>query len=63
MTKLSAAKAAISGMVDGMTTHSATAARARTGGPREDGPKVLEHVMGWALVVVVAMLVTQLGLL
>lgn len=63
MTKLSAAKAAIGGMVDGMTTHSATAARARTGGPREDGPKVLEHVMGWALVVVVAMLVTQLGLL
>ncbi|WP_107408622.1 SCO1431 family membrane protein [Streptomyces sp. Ag109_O5-10] len=46
-----------------MTTHSATAARARTGGPQDDGPKVLEHVMGWALVVVVAMLVTQLGLL
>nr|WP_256216054.1 SCO1431 family membrane protein [Streptomyces sp. Ag109_O5-10] len=50
-------------MVDFMTTHSATAARARTGGPQDDGPKVLEHVMGWALVVVVAMLVTQLGLL
>jgi hypothetical protein len=46
-----------------MTTHSATAARVRTGGPREDGPKILEHVMGWTLVVVVAMLVTQLGLL
>ncbi|MER6224846.1 SCO1431 family membrane protein [Streptomyces sp. 900105755] len=46
-----------------MTTHSATAARARTGGPQDDGPKVLEHVMGWTLVVVVAMLVTQLGLL
>ncbi|MEU9243693.1 SCO1431 family membrane protein [Streptomyces shenzhenensis] len=46
-----------------MTTHSATAARARTGGPEDDGPKVLEHVMGWTLVVVIAMLVTQLGLL
>ncbi|MEU9383121.1 SCO1431 family membrane protein [Streptomyces sp. NPDC048279] len=46
-----------------MTAHSTTAARARTGGPRDDGPKVLEHVMGWTLVVVVAMLVTQLGLL
>ncbi|WP_107083842.1 SCO1431 family membrane protein [Streptomyces viridochromogenes] len=46
-----------------MTTHSATAGRVRTGGPEEDGPKILEHVMGWTLVVVVAMLVTQLGLL
>ncbi|MFF7165606.1 SCO1431 family membrane protein [Streptomyces sp. NPDC008086] len=46
-----------------MTTHSATAARVRTGGPQEDGPKILEHVMGWTLVVVVAMLITQLGLL
>ncbi|MBT1095904.1 SCO1431 family membrane protein [Streptomyces sp. Tu102] len=46
-----------------MTAHSATAARARTGGPQGDGPKILEHVLGWTLVVVVAMLVTQLGLL
>ncbi|MFJ3442136.1 SCO1431 family membrane protein [Streptomyces sp. NPDC086081] len=48
-----------------MTAHSVTATTAgvRTGGPREDGPKIVEHVMGWALVVVVAMLVTQLGLL
>ncbi|AZQ33386.1 MULTISPECIES: SCO1431 family membrane protein [Streptomyces] len=46
-----------------MTAHSATAARVRTGGPKEDGPKIVEHVMGWTLVVVVAMLVTQLGLL
>ncbi|MFE5818713.1 SCO1431 family membrane protein [Streptomyces sp. NPDC056479] len=46
-----------------MTTHSTTAARVRTGGPREDGPKIVEHIMGWTLVVVVAMLVTQLGLL
>ncbi|MEU5889610.1 SCO1431 family membrane protein [Streptomyces sp. NPDC047461] len=46
-----------------MTANSATATRVRTGGPKEDGPKILEHVMGWTLVVVVAMLVTQLGLL
>ncbi|GAA4793030.1 SCO1431 family membrane protein [Streptomyces ziwulingensis] len=50
-----------------MTAQSAAtataAARARTGGPREDGPKILEHVVGWALVVVLAMFVVQLGLL
>ncbi|BAC74627.1 MULTISPECIES: SCO1431 family membrane protein [Streptomyces] len=46
-----------------MTATSATAPRVRTGGPKEDGPKILEHVMGWTLVVVLAMLVTQLGLL
>jgi hypothetical protein len=46
-----------------MTAHSATAARTRTGGPKDDGPKIVEHVMGWTLVVVVAMLVAQLGLL
>ncbi|WP_189309546.1 SCO1431 family membrane protein [Streptomyces brasiliensis] len=46
-----------------MTAHSATAARTRTGGPKDDGPKILEHVMGWTLVMVVAMLVTQLGLM
>jgi hypothetical protein len=46
-----------------MTAHSAIAARTRTGGPKDDGPKLLEHVMGWTLVVVVAMLVAQLGLL
>ncbi|MFD5341304.1 SCO1431 family membrane protein [Streptomyces hawaiiensis] len=46
-----------------MNAHSVTAPRVRTGGPREDGPKIVEQVMGWALVVVVAMLVTQLGLL
>lgn len=50
---------------EAMTAISATAARvrARTGGPHDDGPRILEHVMGWALVVVVAMLVTQLGLI
>ncbi|GGS98153.1 MULTISPECIES: SCO1431 family membrane protein [Streptomyces] len=46
-----------------MTAHPATASRVRTGGPREDGPKIVEHVMGWVLVAVLAMLVTQLGLL
>ncbi|MFF1545619.1 SCO1431 family membrane protein [Streptomyces sp. NPDC058291] len=46
-----------------MTSQTATAARARTGGPDDDGPNVLEHVAGWVLVAVVAMLVTQLGLL
>ncbi|MET7987175.1 MULTISPECIES: SCO1431 family membrane protein [unclassified Streptomyces] len=48
-----------------MTASSATAPRprVRTGGPRDDSPKILEHVLGWILVVVVAMLVTRLGLL
>ncbi|MER7407716.1 SCO1431 family membrane protein [Streptomyces sp. NPDC000070] len=50
-----------------MTAHSVTAARVptrvRTGGPQDDGPKIVEHVAGWTLVVVLAMLVTQLGLL
>ncbi|MER7921116.1 MULTISPECIES: SCO1431 family membrane protein [unclassified Streptomyces] len=39
-----------------MTAHSATATRARTGGPRDKGPEILEHVLGWVLVVVTAML-------
>ncbi|MFF8995395.1 SCO1431 family membrane protein [Streptomyces sp. NPDC014983] len=46
-----------------MTAHSATATRARTGGPPDHGPEILEHVLGWVLVVVTAMLVTRLGLL
>ncbi|ATL26195.1 SCO1431 family membrane protein [Streptomyces formicae] len=48
-----------------MTATSATAvhAKARTGGPGEDGPNYLEHLAGWTLVVVLAMLVTQTGLL
>ncbi|MEU5435911.1 SCO1431 family membrane protein [Streptomyces sp. NPDC020719] len=37
--------------------------RARTGGPQDDGPRLLEHALGWTLVVVLAMLVTQVGLL
>lgn len=32
----------------------------RTGGPK-DGSSWLEHVLGWTLVVVVAMFVTQVG--
>ncbi|MFD3550231.1 SCO1431 family membrane protein [Streptomyces sp. NPDC058655] len=47
-----------------MTATSAAAPTApalvRTGGPTEDSAW-LEHVLGWTLVVVVAMLVTQLG--
>ncbi|MHC5908362.1 SCO1431 family membrane protein [Streptomyces sp. S6] len=46
-----------------MTANSAIASRARTGGPEENGPKIVEHALGWVLVVVLAMLVTQLGLL
>ncbi|MEU3443672.1 SCO1431 family membrane protein [Streptomyces griseoincarnatus] len=46
-----------------MSANAVTVTRARTGGPREDGPKIVEHVLGWTLVVVLAMLVTQLGLL
>ncbi|MFF5706433.1 SCO1431 family membrane protein [Streptomyces sp. NPDC012794] len=48
-----------------MTAHTAAlTAHARrlvaTGGPKEDSAW-LEHVLGWTLVVVVAMFVTQLG--
>jgi hypothetical protein len=46
-----------------MTAHSATATRVRSGGPKDDGPKIVEHILGWVLVAVVAMLVTRLGLL
>lgn len=35
---------------------------ARTGGPR-DRRQILEHVLGWTLTVVVAMLVVQLHLM
>ncbi|MFD4138223.1 SCO1431 family membrane protein [Streptomyces sp. NPDC058572] len=51
-----------------MTSTAAAAAmdraesRTRTGGPG-DGPKVLEHILGWTLVMVLAMLVTQIGLI
>ncbi|MCY0921838.1 SCO1431 family membrane protein [Streptomyces sp. NPDC002039] len=48
-----------------MTTHAAAPtdrarSLARTGGPK-DGSGWLEHVLGWTLVVVIAMFVTQVG--
>ncbi|MBK3631040.1 SCO1431 family membrane protein [Streptomyces sp. MBT49] len=46
-----------------MTAQTATPARTRTGGPGSDGPALLEHLAGWVLVAVVAMLITGLGLL
>ncbi|MEV6396632.1 SCO1431 family membrane protein [Streptomyces sp. NPDC051907] len=49
-------------MTSTATTAGRAGARTRTGGP-EDGSKVLEHFLGWTLVVVLAMLVTQIGLL
>ncbi|MFB7713051.1 SCO1431 family membrane protein [Streptomyces sp. NPDC056105] len=45
------------------TTATNRAARARTGGPKDNGPKILEHVLGWTLVVLLAMFVTQAGLM
>ncbi|MFB6438718.1 SCO1431 family membrane protein [Streptomyces sp. NPDC056411] len=51
-----------------MPTHAATvaatapaASRARTGGPPDDS-RLLEHLAGWTLVVALAMLLTQTGL-
>ncbi|MFJ8821852.1 SCO1431 family membrane protein [Streptomyces sp. NPDC102467] len=43
-------------------SHAPVAARTRTGGP-QDGPKIVEHIVGWAFVIVLAMLVTQAGLM
>ncbi|MFE0424482.1 SCO1431 family membrane protein [Streptomyces sp. NPDC058953] len=40
----------------------APGSRARTGGP-EDRADLLEQILGWTLVVLVAVLVTRLGLL
>lgn len=66
MSLVSTAKAANAGTLDGMTADSAAptahAARdlIRTGGPKDDS-SWLEHVLGWTLVVVVAMFVTQVG--
>jgi hypothetical protein len=37
--------------------------RTRTGGPGEGREALLEHILGWTLVVVVAVLVTRLGLM
>lgn len=59
------AKAANAGTLDAMTADSAAPiaaprSLARTGGPKDDSTW-LEHVLGWTLVVVVAMFVTQVG--
>lgn len=59
------AKAASAGTLDAMTADSATPLAApqdlvRTGRPKDDS-SWLEHVLGWTLVVVVAMFVTQVG--
>ncbi|MFF5790076.1 SCO1431 family membrane protein [Streptomyces sp. NPDC012693] len=46
------------------TTYTRLLFRARTGGPKDDqGPKVVEHVLGWTLVVLLAVLVTRAGLM
>ncbi|MFI8828852.1 SCO1431 family membrane protein [Streptomyces sp. NPDC053431] len=45
------------------TSHAAARVRARTGGPKHDGPKLLEHLLGWTLVVLLAVLVTRAGLM
>ncbi|MEV7089244.1 SCO1431 family membrane protein [Streptomyces sp. NPDC093085] len=37
--------------------------RSRTGGPKDDGPRLLEHLLGWTLVVLLAVLVSHTGLL
>ncbi|WP_316681840.1 SCO1431 family membrane protein [Streptomyces spongiicola] len=50
-------------MATATATATATAGRSRTGGPGDDGPKIVEHALGWLLVVVLAMLVTRAGLL
>lgn len=66
VTIVSTARAAPAVTLGGMTAHSAAlTARARnlvrTGGPEDDSSSWLEHVLGWTLVVVVAMFVTQVG--
>ncbi|AXK35729.1 SCO1431 family membrane protein [Streptomyces armeniacus] len=41
-----------------------TAPLTRTGGPDDDGHReLLEHALGWTLLVLVAVLVTRLGLM
>lgn len=66
MTTVSTAKASTAGTLDGMTGDSPALnvpvrSLAGTGGPEEEGSSWLEHVLGWTLVVVVAMFVTQVG--
>ncbi|GAA1362008.1 SCO1431 family membrane protein [Streptomyces beijiangensis] len=45
-----------------MTATAIKSSRARTGGPRNTN-KIVEHIAGWTFVVVLAMLVTQTGLM
>lgn len=40
-----------------------TGLQARTGGPSDGEGHLLEHLLGWSLVVVLALLTTGLGLL
>ncbi len=68
MTDVSIPGAASWRKVVAMTSTSSAVARflprARTGGPTDDqGPKILEHVLGWTLVVLLAVLVTRAGLM
>ncbi|GAU68005.1 membrane protein CrgA [Streptomyces sp. NBRC 110611] len=44
-------------------TRTGIGTRIRTGGPGDDGSTRLENLAGWTLVVVLAMLLTQTGLL
>ncbi|MFI6643067.1 SCO1431 family membrane protein [Streptomyces sp. NPDC050504] len=43
-------------------TSAFAARRVRTGGPKDNGPKILEHALGWTLVVLLAVFVTRAGL-
>ncbi|MCB5165257.1 SCO1431 family membrane protein [Streptomyces bambusae] len=59
---MTANSAALSRLGKDPSAGPADEAATRTGGP-EDGPRWLEHVLGWTLVVVLAMFVTQTGLM
>ncbi|WP_262699079.1 MULTISPECIES: SCO1431 family membrane protein [Streptomyces] len=39
-----------------------TGLHARTGGPSDGDDNLLEHLLGWSLAVVLALLITRLGL-
>ena len=64
MTNVSPPGTAVAGTVEGMTSSSTDleSSRARTGGPRNTD-KIVEHIAGWVFVAVLAMLVTQTGLM
>ncbi|KOG86291.1 SCO1431 family membrane protein [Streptomyces varsoviensis] len=55
------AKAKAAGMAAAVGMAETAASRAGTGGP-SDKNKIVEQIVGWSLVVALAMLVTQLGL-